>query len=231
VIRLVVSETAEDVARAGADAVLAAAQAAAPRAHVALAGGSTPRRAYELIAERGVEWEALELWFGDERALPPDDPESNFAMVAETLLEGLRPPPPVVHRIPGELGAQAAAAEYARELGAHAPADPGGVPVLDLVLLGLGEDGHTASLFPNFPALEVRGVPCVAVLDAPKPPPERVTLTLEVLNAARRTVVLAVGAGKAEAVARALAGPDPAVPASLLEAAELVVDRAAAPER
>jgi 6-phosphogluconolactonase len=97
--------------------------------------------------------------------------------------------------------------------------------------LGLGEDGHTASLFPGAPELNVRGVPCVGVHNAPKPPPERVTLTLDMLNAARYCLVLATGAGKAAAVAAVLAGPDPQFPASLLSAAsvEMIADAAAAP--
>ena len=173
----------------------------------------------------------MELWLGDERAVPPDDPASNFRMIRESLLAPAAVPDEQAHRVRGELGAQAAAAVYAAELRRRLPLAAGRIPVFDLALLGLGEDGHVASLFPRHPALETRGRACVAVLDAPKPPPERVTVTLDVLRAARRIVVLATGEDKRAAVAAALAGPDPAVPASLVARGpvELVVDRAAAP--
>jgi 6-phosphogluconolactonase len=130
-----------------------------------------------------------------------------------------------------EAGVDAAASMYAAKLRERLPRGPGGVPVLDVAMLGIGEDGHVASLFAHHPGLETRGRACVAVHDAPKPPPERVTLTIDVLRAARRVLVLATGAGKAGAVAAALAGPDPAVPASLLTGAavEMIVDPAAAP--
>jgi 6-phosphogluconolactonase len=125
-----------------------------------------------------------------------------------------------------------AARTYATEIRERVPAGPDGVPVLDLALLGLGEDGHVASLFPHAPALDARGEICVAVHDAPKPPPDRVSLTLEVLRAARSALILALGAGKADAAAATLAGPDRGVPASLLAdgSLELVLDSEAARE-
>ena len=198
---------------------------------MALTGGTTPRRAYELLAESVEDWSGVEVWFGDERAVPPADPESNFRLVEESLLARAAIPADQVNRVRGELGAEAAAALYAAELRRRLPLAAGRVPVLDVVLLGIGEDGHVASLFPHHPALETRGRACVAVLDAPKPPPERVTLTLDVLQAAREVFVLATGEGKRRAVTAALAGPDPATPASLLGdgRVELVVDHAAAP--
>ncbi|MDP8943816.1 MAG: 6-phosphogluconolactonase, partial [Actinomycetota bacterium] len=201
------------------------------RAHVALTGGETPRRAYELLAEAVEDWSGAGLWFGDERAVPPADPASNYRMVEETLLARAAIPAGQVHRVRGELGAEAAAALYAAELRRGLPLAAERVPVLDLVLLGVGEDGHVASLFPHHPALETRGRACVAVLDAPKPPPERVTLTLDVLQAAREVVVLATGEGKRAAVTAALGGPDPGTPASLVGdgRVEFVVDRMAAP--
>jgi 6-phosphogluconolactonase len=188
-------------------------------AHVALAGGTTPGGAYRLLAP--ARWTGVELWFGDERCVGPEDPESNYRMVVETLL-------PIatgagVHRIEGELGAERAADAYEALLRAGVPVSAGGVPVLDVAVLGIGEDGHTASLFPHNPALAVTGRSAVAVHDAPKPPPDRVSLTLEVLRAARACVLLASGAGKAGALARALAGPDPDVPSSLLERERLYV--------
>jgi 6-phosphogluconolactonase len=191
-------------------------------AHVALAGGETPRAVYELLAPAG--WDGVELWFGDERCVAPDDPDANYRMVVESL----RAPGAIIHRIAGELGAERAAAAYDALLRERIPGDP---PVLDVALLGIGPDGHTASLFPGNPALDARGVACVGVHNAPKPPPDRVTLTLEVLRAARRCVLLASGESKAEAIRAALAGADPRVPASLLDAAnlQLLVDHAAAP--
>jgi 6-phosphogluconolactonase len=187
--------------------------------HLALAGGTTPAGAYAQLSP--ASWNGVELWFGDERCVGPDDPESNYRMVAKTLLPHASGA--LAHRIEGELGAQAAAAAYDTLLRARVPSDGGQLPVLDIVLLGIGEDGHTASLFPHNAALSLHGAACVPVHDAPKPPPERVSLSLDVLRAARSTILLATGSGKADALARALAEPDPAVPASLLERARLTV--------
>ena len=196
--------------------------------HLSLAGGTTPRAAYERLATLVESWEGVELWLGDERLVPPDDPESNYRLVAETLLEAGA----LAHAVPTGGSAEEAASAYGREIRRRVPAGPDGAPELDLALLGLGEDGHVASLFPHSPLLEARGQVCVAVHDAPKPPPDRVSLTLEVLRAARSIIVLAVGESKARAAAAALAGPDPGVPASLLAdgALELILDRAAARE-
>lgn len=233
--RLTVEPTPEAAARRAAlrlaDAIVAARQARG-RADVALAGGSTPRRAYELVGAELDDWEGVHLWFGDERAVGPDDPESNCRMVSETLLATAAIPAERVHRVLGELGAEKAAAAYREEL-AVLVAEPGGLPVLDLALLGMGPDGHTASLFPHHPALRAPdGLSCVAVHDAPKPPPDRVTLTLSTLRAARGRLLLTTGEAKVRAVAAVLAGPDPAVPASLLGGpeTELLVDTAAVAE-
>ena len=187
-------------------------------AHLALAGGTTPAGAYAQLAPAG--WDGVELWFGDERCVGPDDPESNYRMVAQTLLPHASGA--LTHRIEGELGAEAAAAAYDTLLRARVPAEES-LPVLDIVLLGIGEDGHTASLFPHNAALSVRGAACVPVHDAPKPPPDRVSLSLDVLRGARSTILLATGSGKADALARALGEPDPGVPSSLLERARLTV--------
>ncbi|HXR13768.1 MAG TPA: 6-phosphogluconolactonase [Solirubrobacteraceae bacterium] len=187
-------------------------------AHLALSGGTTPAGAYRAL--RLPRWEGIELWFGDERCVGPEDPQSNYLMAERTLLD--HAPGALVHRIEGELGAERAAAAYAELLRERVGGD-GGAPVLDIVLLGIGEDGHTASLFPHHPALDASGAVCVAVHDAPKPPPDRVSLSLEVLRAARSTILLATGAAKAHALARALGEADPAVPASLLERERLTV--------
>jgi 6-phosphogluconolactonase len=184
-------------------------------AHASLAGGSTPRRCYELLGERLPDWSDVHFWFGDERCVEPDDPESNFRLVQETLVV----PGAEIHRCRGELGPDAAAAEYADALRDV---------ILDVALLGMGPDGHTASLFPGNEALRAEGV-AAGVRDSPKPPPERVTLTLPYLNGARRIVLLTPGAAKAQALARVVAGPDEAIPASLLarDRLEIVADEAA----
>lgn len=214
-------ELAPDDAAAAARAaeLLAAAigEALAQRgaAHVALSGGSTPRHAYELLGALVDDWSAVHLWFADERCVGPDDPASNARLVRETLVA----PGATIHRIEGERGAEAAAAAYERALGDV---------VLDAVLLGLGPDGHTASLFPDHPALEADGR-VAPVHDAPKPPPDRVTLTRATLDHARRRVLLVTGADKAAALAAALADPAPHVPGSLLrrEGLDVIVDPAA----
>jgi 6-phosphogluconolactonase len=230
-------------------------------AHLSLAGGNTPRRAYELLAGMLDDWSAVELWYGDERCVDPEDPESNHRLVADSLLAkladlgragraggGAGPEnpdgqagrgAPRENRILGELGPDAAAAAYAEQLRARVrPAEEDGadgadgLPILDVALLGLGEDGHTASLFPGHPeVLDDSGALCLPVRNAPKPPPERVTLSLPVLRAARHCLLLATGAGKSDALAAVLAGPDPHVPASLLASGRLqiVIDDSAAP--
>lgn len=199
--------------------------------HLALAGGSTPRRVYELLARRLESWDGVELWFGDERAVPPEHPEANYRMVAETLLAEARVPAERVHRIEGERGAKEAARRYAEVLRSRLPPDGEGVPMLDVAFLGMGEDGHTASIFPG-DLTPMGGGLCVAVHGAPKPPPERVTLTLDMLHAARRRVLVAVGEAKRDATSALVAGLDPDQPVSLLAGphTDLVTDRAAAPE-
>jgi 6-phosphogluconolactonase len=162
--------------------------------------------------------------------VPPDDPESNYKLVADTLIASAAIPAERIHRVRGEELPALAAAAYEQELSRAIAARENGIPVLDLALLGLGEDGHTASLFPGDPALQVAdrlALPVVAV----KPPPNRITLTLPVFRAAREVVILATGTGKADAVVRVLAGPDAATPASLLADGNvtLVVDEEAAP--
>ena len=161
--------------------------------HLSLAGGTTPRAAYERLAALVDDWAGVELWLGDERLVPPDDPEQlSIAGRDPARRDGA-----LAHAVATGGSAEEAASAYAREIRRRVPAGPDGVPELDLALLGLGEDGHVASLFPHSPALDARGEVCVAVHDAPKPPPDRVSLTLDVLRAARSTVVLAVGEGKA----------------------------------
>ncbi|MBS1869075.1 MAG: 6-phosphogluconolactonase [Actinobacteria bacterium] len=240
-IELTVVEDAEAAARTCARRIAAAIETARVErgvAHVALCGGETPGRMYELLPDHVDDWRDVHLWFGDERCVPLDDPDSNHRLVTHTLLAQLHAGtvPPVVHPVAGagDGDPPAAAAAYEAALRAHVPAGAAAaaqLPVLDVALQGIGPDGHTASLFPDDPALAERERLVVAVLHARKPPPERVTMTLPLLRAARSLVLLVAGAGKADAVAATLAGPSPHVPASLLgEGArvELIADRAAA---
>ena len=201
-------------------------------AHIALNGGSTPRAVYELLPPLLDDWSAVHVWFGDERCVPPEDEESNYRLAAETLVAGAGLTATQVHRMRGELGPDEGARAYGAELCEHLELDDAGIPILDVVHLGLGPDGHTASLFPHHPALQVTGWPTVGIHDSPKPPPERITLTLATLNAARRRVLHTVGEGKRDAVARVLAPPDPGTPASLLErrGLEIIVDDLAHPQ-
>jgi 6-phosphogluconolactonase len=206
---LTVFETSDELATAAAT-IVAQTLRAAPRTRLVLAGGSTPLRCYELLAEMKLPWGRVTVLFGDERCVPPAHPESNFRIAAESLLN--RVIPATVHRIPAELGPEEAAAAYE-------PAVATGP--LDLVLLGIGPDGHTASLFPSNPALQAGGL-VVGVHEAPKPPPERVSLTLPALREAHRVLVLVSGPDKADAVRRALRGE---VPAGMIPRAEWLVTR------
>jgi len=207
-----VLDSAADVATAAAKEIAEALRGGART--LVLAGGTTPQRCYELLADMDVEWGRVTVLFGDERCVPPDHPDSNYRMAREALLDKVAPA--TVHRVPGELGPDEGAAEYARVVAALAP--------LDVVVLGVGEDGHTASLFPGHPALKARGW-AVGVRNSPKPPPERVTLTFKALRGAGKVLVLATGAGKAQAVAMAKRKE---VPSGMIAGAQWLIDRAAA---
>ncbi|MGO8906067.1 MAG: 6-phosphogluconolactonase [Solirubrobacteraceae bacterium] len=200
--------------------------------HVALSGGTTPTRTYELLAREQVDWAGVEIWFADERCVEPTDAQSNYRLAHETLLAAVAIPPVRVHRMEGELGPLRGAQRYSTVLAAHLPAGEGGLPVLDLVVLGIGPDGHVASLFPGAATLDAGDEAlCLGVRDSPKPPAERITLSLAMLRAARRCLLLATGAGKADAVNAMLAQPSRSVPASLLrrERLAVIVDDAACP--
>lgn len=194
---------------------LAAALRAEGRASWVAAGGTTPLHGYRLLAERGdggIAWEDVAIAMGDERCVPLDDPDSNWGQL-RALLAGAAPFERATLLVPPvELGGAAAAERYAAALAAL-PSSPTGAPRLDHVWLGIGEDGHTLSLFPGHPAAEERARLVVPVRDSPKPPPERITLTLRALEGARHCAVLVAGAGKADALARALAG-DEALPSA-----------------
>ena len=196
------SRLAEEVA-AWVAAALEADLAAQGRCAVALSGGGTPRPAYRRLAGEPyasrIRWSDVEVFFGDERAVPPTDPASNYAMALESLLARVAIPATRIHRMGAERADRdAAAREYERLLPDR----------LDVLLLGMGPDGHTASLFPGSAALDERTRRVVAISGAPKPPGERLTITPPVIAAARRIAVLAAGADKADAVVRALQGPE-----------------------
>lgn len=200
------------------------AEAARDGGHIALSGGKTPERAHETAVRLQPDWGRVEVWWGDERCVPPEDERSNFRLASESLLDRLEAMPREVQRIRGELGAEQAAREYDELLR--------GVS-LDFVLLGIGPDGHAASLFPGQPPLderERRAIPAEAKLE---PFVDRVTLTVPVLCSAPAVVFVATGEAKAEAVEQAFARPpDRSAPASLIRSATgrttAVVDAAAA---
>jgi 6-phosphogluconolactonase len=192
---------------------------------IVLTGGSTPRHAYEIAAELEPDWSRAELWWLDERCVPPDDQQSNYGMAKAALLDRLEVAPAAVHRMQGELGRDDGVAEYKHELA--------GVGEFDLVLLGLGSDGHVASLFPNFPTLDVTGREVVGSPAGLEPFVDRISMTLPRLCNTQELLFLVAGADKADAVARALSGPPShATPGSLARSAEgttrAILDRAAA---
>lgn len=187
---------------------------------LALSGGTTPRPVNRILAERrDLPWDRMDLFFADERAVPPDDPESNYRMVRESLLDHLPLPPHMVHRIETTHGdLDRAALDYAAVL----------PPRLDLLLLGLGEDGHIASLFPG--QTDPDDPRPVFPVNAPKPPPKRITIGPVVIRGARRRIVLARGEAKAAAVALACEGPwnPSACPGQLAREALWILDGPAA---
>jgi 6-phosphogluconolactonase len=203
-------------ARAYADLAGIAEDAIAKRGacHVALSGGSTPKLLFDLLARlgrRALPWDRIHLWWGDERTVPPGHPDSNYGMARAHLIEPLGLDPVRVHRMEGEGDPALAAQAYEREMIAAL----GTPPVLDLVWLGMGPDGHTASLFPNSPALVATGF-CVAnSVDSPLTHGKttRLTLTFAAINAARYVRFLVAGADKAERVRVVLEGPPGRYPA------------------
>jgi 6-phosphogluconolactonase len=189
--------------------------------HLVLTGGTVGIAVLAEVAASPlrdvVDWSGVHLWWGDERFLPDGDPERNDTQARAALIDGLPVPPENVHAVPapGSPGIESpedAADAYAAELARFAPAasDDAGpaVPRLDMVLLGVGPDGHLASLFPEHPALDVTDRTVVGVHGSPKPPPLRVSLTFPALAGADELWFVAAGAGKADAVARALGGDD-----------------------
>jgi 6-phosphogluconolactonase len=228
-MRVTTVQDGEAVARRGADTVarlLGEAIAARGEAHIALAGGSSPKRCHELLVGEDVDWARVHVWCSDERCVPPDDEESNWRMIRASLLDHVRVPEAQQHRALGERGPEDAARGYEAEIRATVPD-----AVFDVVMCGMGPDGHTMSLFPGHAEVAERERLVIGVTDSPKPPPERVTFTLPLVHAARHTLLLVSGASKADALSAVLERVDPAVPASLLREGrlEIIADDAAAP--
>jgi 6-phosphogluconolactonase len=221
-LRDVELEVFEDAAGASEAAAARIGETVDAGGHVGLSGGSGPRQTYERVAILRPDWARVELWWVDERCVPPADGRSNYRLIRESLLDGLTRPPAAVHRVRGELPPEEAAAEYDAALD--------GV-TLTLAFMGIGPDGHTASLFPNAPALQETERRAVAVEAGMEPMVPRVTMTRPVLGAAETMVYLVTGEQKAEAVKRAFAQPpSPDTPASLVRGRRTValLDRAAA---
>jgi len=232
---------ARAVAAAAAEAVVESANRAVDRSGqfvVALSGGNTPRGLYERLAAPGfaerIPWDAVHVFWGDERCVPPFDPQSDYAMAKEALLDHVPLAEGHIHRIRGEDDPELVALEYERLLRRTFVAMTGPPPTVpgarfDLALLGLGPDGHTASLFPETAAVkEVER--WVVPVQAPVAPYRRVSLTPPVLNASARTIFMVTGAEKAPALAAVFEGPhDPsACPAQAIDGAEWFVDAEAA---
>jgi 6-phosphogluconolactonase len=226
--------TPEELARHVADWIVARALEQRQRFAVCLCGGSTPKRLYELLAAppraARFPWDRTHWFWGDERVVPHDDPQSNFRMASEALLRHAPVPADNIHAIPTEaMSPQACAAEYEAVLKRWYGAETidAGRPVFDLTLLGLGEDGHIASLFPGSPALAERKRWAVPVVG--EGPLDRITLSYPVLESSRVTAFLVAGERKRDVLARVRNG-DPALPATRLHSAGPVywfADRAA----
>jgi 6-phosphogluconolactonase len=211
--RVRVVDGPEELAEAAARAAVAGLEAAVEAHGTAtwvLTGGGTPAAAYRRLAAHdlraGVEWDRVRVAMGDERCVPVEDPDSNWGQAAAALLDHVPVPDHQLLRPPAELGAEAAADAYQATLAALPATD--GRPRLEVVWLGVGEDGHCLSLFPGHPEVEVADRLVVPVHHSPKPPPDRISLTLAALAGAERLLVLAAGPAKADAVARARAGDD-----------------------
>ncbi len=172
----------------------------------ALSGGSTPKRMFEQLAKMVIDWKHIHLFWVDERCVPPGHPDSNYGMTAESLLNHIEIPGENIHRIPGEQPPEPAALIYEKEL-RHFFGEQ--LPVFDLILLGLGSDGHTASLFPGSPALQEKKRWAVEVKHGAPPPPlvDRVTLTIPVLKEAREVIFLVSGIEKSAILSKIFKSP------------------------
>ena len=217
-----VFETTGALAEAAATAiakVLSEAVAAEGEASLVLTGGSTPAKIYEALATRSVPWGKVTIFFGDERAVPPTDDDSNYKMAHATLLANLPLQPRLVERMRGEQSdLEQEAVRYASVL----PEAP------TLLLLGVGEDGHIASLFPGRPEAHETARRVVVVHDSPKPPPTRLSITPAVVARAKTLFVLAAGAAKSDALFAAFSGTDSPLPVALARRGTFFLDAAAA---
>lgn len=177
---------------------------------IALSGGNTPGKLYGLLASEPynsqIDWQLVDIFWSDERCVPPDDPESNYFMAHEVLLSRISIPVAQVHRMPADqFNRDAASLTYTQEM--QRAFSTNGIPDFDLLQLGMGPEGHTASLFPHQPSLYERER-LVMPVTVPKPPPDRLTFTPPILNAARHVLFLATGADKADALRAVIEGPD-----------------------
>ena len=235
-----VYENLDGVAHAAADLLVELQRADRPQEHFALAlsGGSTPRSFHNVLVtpphRDQVDWESMQFFWGDERFVPPDDPESNYHMAYETLLTKAPITSDQVHRVPTERGDPATVADlYEADIRRDLNVLPGQLPRFDLILLGMGPDGHCASLFPHTAALHARDR-LVMANEVPQLHTKRITFTAPVINNAVAVVFLVAGADKADALAAVLEGPrDPETYPSQLIAPDhgalyWLVDRAAA---
>ncbi len=177
---------------------------------IALSGGNTPGKLYGLLASEPynsqIDWQLVDIFWSDERCVPPDHPESNYFMAQEVLLSRISIPVAQVHRMPADqFNRDAASLTYTQEM--QRAFSTNGIPDFDLLQLGMGPEGHTASLFPHQPSLYERER-LVMPVTVPKPPPDRLTFTPPILNAARHVLFLATGADKADALRAVIEGPD-----------------------
>jgi 6-phosphogluconolactonase len=237
---IIVTEDHTALAEAAAQAIVEIAMEAVnahARFTVALAGGSTPRATYEQLARRPLRdrmpWDRTWIFFGDERGVGPDHPDSNYRMANQALLSKVPIPPRQISRIRGEAeDPEVAAAEYARQVGEVFECKRGRLPRFDLILLGMGVDGHTGSLFPGSPVLKEVFRPVAAVHAAAASIPQRFTFTLPVINAAAHVMFLVAGAEKAKVLKAVLGEPSSALPAAMVRPTNgrlvWLLDRAAA---
>lgn len=218
-----VLDNADEVASAARDRIVQASKlsiAARGEFHIVLAGGNTPAKTYALLSTASCEWQRWHIWFGDERCLPRDHPDRNSVMVETTLLSKVDIPVSQIHVIPAESGPEKAAKQYAAVID--------GVPPFDMVLLGMGEDGHTASLFPG--QLHPKGKKVLPILDAPKLPVHRVSLSAEVLGECRQLLFIITGKDKSPAVSRWQQGD--LLPVGMINSigkSEVIIDSLACP--
>lgn len=224
---------ATHVARLSAQAITARG-----RFTVALSGGSLPKLLCPPLAAEPlrtqIDWSAWHVFWADERCVPLTDSESNYRLARDYLFKHVPIPPGQIYTIDDSLHPAAAAAAYQETLRRVLQPAPGQLPRFDLILLGMGEDGHTASLFPHHPLLDETSRWVAPILDSPKPPPERITLTLPVINNARQVTFLTAGAGKADVLLQVLETTNSGskLPAQMVQPASgalhWFVDRAAA---